>query len=119
MEERIVPKFASEAEEAKWWFDNQRELDRDFARALAEGRLQRRTEPRRAAVPTTTIRLDPTDIAVARKLAEKRGLKYQTYVKMLLHEALQREAQASWSQSQQPQAPKPQRNRRATGRVSQ
>lgn len=89
MEDRIIPTFASEAEEAKWWFDNRKELDKDFAKAFADGRLQRRTEPRRStAVPTTTIRLDPVDIQLAREQAEERGLKYQTYLKMILHEAL-------------------------------
>ena len=38
--------------------------------------------------PTTTIRLDPQDISRARALAAKRGVRYQTYLKMLLHEAL-------------------------------
>jgi predicted DNA binding CopG/RHH family protein len=94
MEKRIIPSFKSEAEEAQWWFDNREELDKDFEQAFAEGRLHRRTEPRIGALPTTTIRLDPTDIELARKLAEKRGLKYQTYLKMLLHEALSREASA-------------------------
>jgi predicted DNA binding CopG/RHH family protein len=41
--------------------------------------------------PTTTIRLDPEDISRARTLAAKRGLRYQTYLKMLLHEALREE----------------------------
>ena len=96
MEERIIPKFESEAEEANWWFDNREELDKDFIKAFAEGRLRRRTEPRPStAVPTTTIRLDPVDIEKARGLAAKRGLKYQTYLKMLLHEALERESKAS------------------------
>lgn len=95
MEKRIIPKFESEAEEAKWWFDNREELDQDFTQAFAEGRLRRRTEPRVGSLPTTTIRLDPVDIDLARKLAEKRGLKYQTYLKMLLHEALTREAKVS------------------------
>ena len=96
MENRIIPKFASEAEEAQWWFDHHKELDKDFAQALAEGRLQRRTEPRtNTALPTTTIRLDPADIELARAQAEKKGLKYQTYLKMLLHEALLKESQAS------------------------
>ena len=95
MEKRVIPKFGSEAEEAKWWFDNQEELDKDFAKAFAEGRLRRRTQPRTAAVPTTTIRLDPVDIEMARALAKKKGLKYQTYLKMILHEALTREAKAS------------------------
>jgi predicted DNA binding CopG/RHH family protein len=97
MEKRIIPKFASEAEEAKWWFDNQEELDKDFAQAFAEGRLRRRTEPRPAgaSLPTTTIRLDPADIELARVQAEKKGLKYQTYLKMVIHEALLKEAEAS------------------------
>lgn len=90
MEKRIVPKFESEAEEAKWWFDNQGELLKDFERAAAEGRLGRGTVARRMGIPTTTIRLDPDDIALARDQATERGLKYQTYLKMLLHEALQR-----------------------------
>jgi hypothetical protein len=96
VEDRIIPKFASEAEEAKWWFDHREELDKDFARALAEGRLQRRVGPRpSSAVPTTTIRLDPVDIELARTQAEKKGLKYQTYLKMILHEALIKESQSA------------------------
>jgi len=90
MEKRILPDFKSEAEEAKWWFDNQDELDKDFAQAAAEGRLGRGTAARIGGIPTTTIRLDPGDIALARDQASERGLKYQTYLKMLLHEALQR-----------------------------
>jgi len=95
MEKRILPDFKSEAEEAKWWFDNQDELDKDFASAAAEGRLGRGTAARIGGIPTTTIRLDPVDIEKARGLAAKRGLKYQTYLKMLLHEALERESKAS------------------------
>ena len=90
MEKRILPDFKSEAEEAQWWFDNQDELFKDFERAAAEGGLGRGTAARIGAIPTTTIRLDPDDIALARDQATDRGLKYQTYLKMLLHEALQR-----------------------------
>jgi predicted DNA binding CopG/RHH family protein len=46
-------------------------------------------------IPTTTIRLDPEDISLARVQAEKRGLKYQTYLKMLIHEALVKAEQSS------------------------
>jgi predicted DNA binding CopG/RHH family protein len=88
MEKRILPDFQSEAEEAKWWFDHQDELDKDFAQVAAEGRLGRGTAARLGGIPTTTIRLDPDDIALARQQASKRGLKYQTYLKMLVHEAL-------------------------------
>jgi hypothetical protein len=94
MEKRILPEFKSEAEEAKWWFDHQDELDKDFAEAAAEGRLGRGTAARRGGIPATTpdtattIPLDPEDVALAREQASQRGLKYQTYLKMLLHEAL-------------------------------
>jgi predicted DNA binding CopG/RHH family protein len=39
-------------------------------------------------LPSTTIRLDPEDIAKARVQAAERGLRYQTYLKMIIHEAL-------------------------------
>jgi predicted DNA binding CopG/RHH family protein len=90
MEKRVLPDFKSEAEEAKWWFDNQEELDKDFAQAAEAGHLGRGTVARQGGIPTTTIRLDPDDIALAREQASKRGLKYQTYLKMLVHEALQK-----------------------------
>ncbi len=49
---------------------------------------------RRGAVPTknVSVRLPVTDLERARKLAEKRGVGYQTLIKTLLHEALKREA---------------------------
>jgi predicted DNA binding CopG/RHH family protein len=95
LEKRVLPDFASEAEEAAWWDSNQDELFKDFERAAAEGRLGRGTTARLAGIPTTTIRLDPADIAMARAQAEKKGLKYQTYLKMILHEALLKEAARS------------------------
>jgi hypothetical protein len=38
-----------------------------------------------------SIRLPETDIALAQRLAESKGLPYQTYIKSLLHQALERE----------------------------
>jgi hypothetical protein len=43
-------------------------------------------------LPPTTIRLDPRDIELAKAQAERHGLKYQTYLKMLIHQALATEA---------------------------
>ena len=92
-----VPKFASEAEEAKWWYDNRELLSEEFHKAAKEGRLRRGGVVRLLAergilpsqpTPTTTIRLDPEDIAKARVQAAERGLRYQTYLKMIIHEAL-------------------------------
>jgi len=98
MDEKLkLPDFKDEAEEARWWFENRDFLDQQFIQAAAEGRLGRGTVARRAGIPTTTIRLDPADIARARVQAERRGLKYQTYLKMLIHEALEREGAKSAS----------------------
>jgi predicted DNA binding CopG/RHH family protein len=78
-----VPEFRSEAEEAKWW-DRHQDLIADLL--LKHGR--------RGAVPTknVSVRLPVTDIERARKLAEKRGVGYQTLIKTLLHEALRKES---------------------------
>jgi len=38
-----------------------------------------------------TIRLASEDIATARQLADDKGIGYQTYIKLLLHDALQKE----------------------------
>jgi predicted DNA binding CopG/RHH family protein len=86
-----LPEFKTETDEATWWFENQDHLTHKFERAAVEGKLGRGTVARRGNTPTTTIRLDPEDIAKARFHAAQKGLKYQTYLKMLIHQALQRE----------------------------
>ena len=94
-----VPQFATEAEEAQWWYGQRDTLTARFEAAAARGELRRGTAAQllrertaNGTTPTTSIRLDPTDVARARELAAKRGLRYQTYLKMLLHEALEAEA---------------------------
>ena len=47
---------------------------------------------RALAAKNVTIRLSLADLARARTQAERRGLRYQTYVKMLLHQALTADA---------------------------
>ena len=89
-----VPHFANEAEEAQWWYDHREELTKVFEDVAARGELRTGSAARlmreltAGATPTTTIRLDPEDISRARAQAARRGLHYQTYLKMLLHEAL-------------------------------
>jgi hypothetical protein len=94
-----IPKFATEAEEAKWWYDNREKLSDEFDKAAKEGRLRRGgvarllaergiSLPQPQPLPSTTIRLDPEDIAKARVQAAERGIRYQTYLKMIIHEAL-------------------------------
>jgi predicted DNA binding CopG/RHH family protein len=88
LEELKNKTFASEAEEAAWWESHEDELADEFEKATAEGRVGVGTVAKRAALPTTTIRLDPDDIAEARAQAAERGLRYQTYLKMIIREAL-------------------------------
>jgi len=48
----------------------------------------------RGATKPVTIRMPIADIETAREIAGKRGLPYQTYIKGLLHQALERERKA-------------------------
>ena len=87
--------FKNEAEEAQWWDEDQDALAEEFEKAATAGTLGHGTAARKGITPTTTIRLDPEDILKARAQAEHRGLRYQTYLKMLIHEALQQQAELS------------------------
>ena len=84
-----IPKFRTEAEEAQWWDDHPEVATEIMKRALKAGKAKR-------AVPlkTVTMRLPEPDIKAAQDLAHQKGLPYQTYIKMLLHEALKKERSA-------------------------
>jgi predicted DNA binding CopG/RHH family protein len=83
-----TPSFASEAEEARWWSNHQDEIAGAFQTAAAQKSLGRGTVARKGVTPTTTIRLDQEDISRAREQAQRKGLRYQTYLKIFLREAL-------------------------------
>ena len=90
----VIPRFKTETEEADWWFNNQAYIYQRFKEAAAAGTLQHGTVARLArerasqVSPTITIRLPQDDLSRARTQAEAKGMRYQTYIKMLLHEAL-------------------------------
>lgn len=95
---RAVPAFASEAEEAAWWFENRKSHDREFTAAVKKGeaqvltgeKLRARIEESKPKPPARVIslRVPEADLAMARRQAEQKGLPYQTYIKSLLHETL-------------------------------
>ena len=93
-----TPDFKDEAEEAAWWDSHPDETLALFEQAAKDGMLGRGTLARRAATPQTTIRLDRADVELAKTQAQQRGLRYQTYLKMIIHQALAREATALPSQ---------------------
>ena len=81
-----IPRFRTEAEEAAWWDSHPEAATEIMKQALKSGKARR-------AVPlkTVTMRLPVPDIQTAQDLAQQKGLPYQTYIKMLLHEALEKE----------------------------
>jgi predicted DNA binding CopG/RHH family protein len=91
-----VPTFKTEAEEAKWWYENRDMVEREFMTAIRNGTVGHGIAQRLAREvresKNITIRMPVADIDRARDLARKKGIGYQTYMKMLLHEALNREA---------------------------
>jgi predicted DNA binding CopG/RHH family protein len=95
---RIVPKFATEAEEADWWFKNRHIHDKEFLAAMKRGEVQVLTmelllarieaSKKKKPAPVVALRIPAADLALARKQAEQKGLPYQTYIKSILHETL-------------------------------
>lgn len=86
-----IPEFENEAEEAAWWDSHPDETLGVFEQAAKAGVLAHGTLARSVST-ATSIRLDSTDIQLAKDQAQQRGLRYQTYLKMIIHQHLQQEA---------------------------
>ena len=103
MANKKQPRFETETQEAGWWAKNQDLIADRFEQAKATGKLGKGTVARVARErtsqagpsPTITIRLAEADLARARTFAAEKGLRYQTYLKMLLHQALNSEEKRS------------------------
>ncbi len=88
-----LPKFASEGEEANWWAS---EDGRQFLKV--ESARQRDKAPgsklvlkvAKANCVQIALRLPSPDLAEAREIAERKGIGYQTLLKIFVHEGLQR-----------------------------
>jgi predicted DNA binding CopG/RHH family protein len=90
MKQMAVPKFSSEAEEAAWWDTHRSEVEAEIRlrikqkQPLTLGNLLKGAKPSQPI----TLRIPKDDLDTARRLAARKGLGYQTYIKMLLREAL-------------------------------
>jgi predicted DNA binding CopG/RHH family protein len=92
-----IPRFKNESEEADWWASRAGRdfVERKAADAHAKGikfkgsklveRLKRQTTRQIA------LRLPQSDLTQARRIAERKGIGYQTLLKMLVREGLIRE----------------------------
>jgi predicted DNA binding CopG/RHH family protein len=98
-----LSKIETEAEEAKWFEENQDRLMRLFEQAQREGGLRsgkssvgislsKKTESmRKPPSQKVMLRIPADDLVRARHQAAGKGIGYQTYIKMLLREGLDRE----------------------------
>lgn len=92
-----VPKFKDESEEADWWASKEgREyVKRESAKTRSQGLKFEGSPLLRSLTKKKTvqiaIRLPEGDVAEARRIADRKGIGYQTLLKMLVHEGLTRE----------------------------
>ena len=95
-----IPRFRNESEEADWWsgaagkaWVKRRSAAKSQGTKLRGSSLL--AEMNRKSTVQIAIRLQESDLAQARELADRKGLGYQTLLKMLVHEGLAREARRS------------------------
>jgi hypothetical protein len=93
-----MPKFLNEGEEADWWASRQ---GREFVKQRSAGLLKKGSGQKgsrlvgqlnRTTSVQIALRLPEPDVTKARELATRKGIGYQTLLKMLVHEGLRREA---------------------------
>jgi predicted DNA binding CopG/RHH family protein len=86
-----IPKFPTEDAEAKWWASAEGREFLKRQRNTAQPRPKGSTlvaELNRAKSVQIALRLAASDVAKAREIAERKGIGYQTLLKMLVHEGL-------------------------------
>jgi CopG antitoxin of type II toxin-antitoxin system len=92
-----MPKFLNEGEEADWWASRQ---GRDFVKQKSAGPPKKGSAQKgsrlvgqlnRTTSVQIALRLPEPDVTKARELATRKGIGYQTLLKMLVHEGLRRD----------------------------
>lgn len=92
--ESAIPKFANEEAEADWWAS---EAGREVLTAQPPGKKLKHTPGSKVVEQLAgshsvqiALRMPSLDIAKAREIAERKGIGYQTLLKMIVHEGLRR-----------------------------
>ena len=90
MKKVVIPKFSSEAQEAAWWDRHRSEIEAEIRQRMRQTQSTSLRDLLQGARPSKpiTLRISKEDLETARRLAAQKGLGYQTYIKMLLREAL-------------------------------
>ena len=89
----MVPKFKTERQESEWWDAHPEVITSLFLKAKKYGTMKRLSATRPVTRPVT-LRIPLADLETAQTIAERRGLPYQTYIKGLLHQALEQDRRA-------------------------
>jgi predicted DNA binding CopG/RHH family protein len=88
-----IPKFENESAEADWWSSRE---GRDFLKQQPPPSKKSGSpliaKLAKASTVQIALRLPSPDLAKAREIAERKGVGYQTLLKMLVREGLEREA---------------------------
>jgi predicted DNA binding CopG/RHH family protein len=92
----MVPEGLSEQEEAEWWDAHQDALESNLLEAMENGTIKRGNAERllREAQESEKVSLARADLERAKKLSEKRKTDYETYVRTVFHQAIEREEAA-------------------------
>ena len=91
-----APKFKTEAEEADWYYRNRhrtkwgKPLVDEKGKPMSPAQIVEAELAKRKQTKSINIRLLATDIERAKQRAEAKGIGYQTLIRMLLHEALEK-----------------------------
>jgi hypothetical protein len=95
-----MPRFVNKGEEVDWWASRQ---GREFVKRKSAGPSKKGdvlkgsrlvSQLNRTASVQIALRLPEPDVTKARELATRKGIGYQTLLKMLVHEGLRREARS-------------------------
>jgi hypothetical protein len=92
-----VPKFATAREEAEWWDAHMDALESNLLEAMENGTIKRGNAERllREARELEKVSVARKDIERAKKLSKKRKVDYETFVRNLFHQAIEREEQSA------------------------
>jgi hypothetical protein len=93
-----VPKFATETEEADWWYDNREQHSEEFAKAFAEGRVRQGSGIVHYLAQLEKARkllADEQDAVRLAKLAFRKGVDVEVYLNELVHNAILQAARAA------------------------
>ena len=93
----MVPKGLNERQEAEWWDAHMDVVESNLLEAMENGTIKTGNAERllREARELEKVSLARKDIERAKKLSKKRKVDYETFVRNLFHQAIEREEQSA------------------------